>query len=638
MVNKALFFRLYLILAAHSAFGQPNWREVTTPVFERLLKEAADSIAFRRSQSDAIRSEMNMLMEKLGYERQFIVGPNDEYIEEGMHKRFSSEPALIQAMLDRDKGQVSLESTHIRLYFSDKALFRWLDIQSRLKNHPDKTKYLRWTTRYNEMPPNERPDALAHEAWEKWVENALICEIANDTDLSNPSQYKEKVGSFDPKLIETPRDGTEKRPTVNSLPIPPEELASSYPMNGQFAFHVSESIPKVGYFHFTSASSNAYGKYKYDGYELKARWMSTDKDLFYTTAEWRPFKSGAYFNLPSTLKEGQVYRLQLVAIPSDYHRPNLSLETCEMLYRGNKPKEKRSGLEAIAGEAVITEIYFRAGKYDLRERLKTMNGKVDWEHGAVVFETDEPLDPIEMNGFGTAPAMVEFELQTAHFYKVFNALHSPDVYNYLTVPTVEPLEGKPPTDLVMAELDNTLDAPFVRKVKLGSPKSYPGLTDNRVAAVSLPGKYIAPANKRYGVRDSLVTAQRIPFITKDHFTSKSAFKFAPTTCTLYVGELQQLLSSMRLQKEQLGRRMEERVNFFYELEKRRAAREGKPLAVTKEQLMAQELLNLPPDVKDLLDAKMPDCFGNLVLIYNRKFPGTEQASTSLELKIEANKK
>jgi hypothetical protein len=90
-----------------------------------------------------------------------------------------------------------------------------------------------------------------------------------------------------------------------------------------------------------------------------------------------------------------------------------------------------------------------------------------------------------------------------------------------------------------------------------------------------------------------------------------------------------------LQQAQLRRRVEERAQFFFALEKRRAARVGKPPSATLEQFRQREQENLPPEVKILLEAAFPDVFKNkTAAYYSRRFPGTEQYSTQLDLKFE----
>jgi hypothetical protein len=199
---------------------------------------------------------------------------------------------------------------------------------------------------------------------------------------------------------------------------------------------------------------------------------------------------------------------------------------------------------------------------------------------------------------------------------------------------VEPFENIPKHEYLIAELDNTLDAPFIRKTGLGNAKGYRKLPEYIATDTPLPGNYIAPSYLLNNVQDSLATQYQIPFISKSHFDKKQRYELMPTRCTLMVGELKQLINATTSLQRQLKKRMEERVNFFFELEKRRAIREGTALAISKEQLMQIELENLPKDVKTLLDAKIPDSFlPKFSLIYFRYFPGTNRLNTELQLKF-----
>ncbi|MEZ4932978.1 MAG: hypothetical protein R2788_12780 [Saprospiraceae bacterium] len=95
-----------------------------------------------------------------------------------------------------------------------------------------------------------------------------------------------------------------------------------------------------------------------------------------------------------------------------------------------------------------------------------------------------------------------------------------------------------------------------------------------------------------------------------------------------------LLTAAHSLQRQLQHRVEERIDFFYSLEKRRAERNGENLTVSKEQIREQEMKYLPKQVKKLLEADIPSCFQeNFTLLYARYFPGTERLTASYSLKF-----
>ncbi len=638
MIKRSHTFLFFLVTVLSPALSQPDWRAIVAPAFEALDKEASDSIAACRTDAGKLRAEMDAIVASKALDRAFIFGKNDEYFKEGMHKNFKKPPVKMQVQVDRDKAIVRLENLHARLYERDATLFYWLGVQSRLSKYPDRNNYPAWSSRHFNLPASQRPDPQAPEKCRQWVMDELVCEMANARQNFSPSSAGKKVGSFDIKFNTLTVEASQNIFAKSSLPIPQQDLLCSFPVNGQFAFHPSESIPKVGYAVFPRGAFQPISELASQEFEFKARWTASNGEMQYTAAEYRFMEGAMFFNIPAQLDGGQIYRLQLVALPNDYKAAFLPTPTCWDVFRGKNTLTYQQKNATVAGEKLITELYFRAGLYDVREKMETLRGDINWLRGEVVFETDEPLDPFEMYGSGTVPATVTFRIQTIHFYNIAKAINSDQVLYYLTVPRVEPTENVPLSQWLTAELDNTLDASFIRKTSLGNAKGYRSLPDPVAADTPLPGNYMAPAFQDYKVEDSLITQHRIPFISKDHFDAKKRYELAPARCTLMIGELKRLVSATQSLQHQLKKRMEERVDFFFELEKRRALREGKSLTVTKEQLQQQELENLPKEVIMLLDAKIPESFQpNFSLIYQRLFPGTDRYNTSLELKFDSDK-
>jgi hypothetical protein len=638
MSQRGLLLLTVLLLVAHSAFSQPNWREVVMPGFNILSTEINDSIASRRAEAEKLRAEMLKISTSKNLNPVLIFGPGNKYLVEGMHKEFVSPPGPMQGNFERDKQIVLLENLHVQLYYSDKALFRWLDLQSRLRNHPDMAMHGRWALQYKALPEKERPDPQSNKACQKWVADQLACDLATALQGSNPDKTDGKVKAFDPKFLPRPWDTIPSLGADWKLPFPAEGIIASLPMNGQFAFHVSQSIPGVGYIVFPKGTNRQIHELIFgNNYQLKARWTSAKGEVKYTAAEYRHFDSQFFYNLPDKLLPEMIYRLELVALPPGFKPAAPDAGTCWQIFRGKPAPEKKETNVAVAGEVKITELYFRGGKYDPYMKMEMLRGTLNWELGTLDFETDEPFDGIELYGNGQLVAPVWFDVQTVSFQN-YKELNDQTVFYYLTVPKVEPLENLPLDQLAVAERDNTLDAPFVRKVALGNPEIYPNVPADREHDIRLPGKYVAPAFKNHGAKDTLNAAKPVPFITKDLFLKEKTLAFPRTKCSLHIGELKQTFALAAAQKNQLRRRVDERVKFFFELEKRRAARRGEPFNLTLEQVRQQEMENLPTEVKKVLEASYPDDFQkNFTLIYCHRFPGTEQYLALLELKLDEKK-
>ncbi|MBL7780596.1 MAG: hypothetical protein JNM22_05210 [Saprospiraceae bacterium] len=624
-------FFIIFIFFVQTLHAQPNWREVVSPAFLQVIEEVNDSIAWRRDESNRLRKRMNDIIADKKLDRSFIVGDHDEYIAEGMHKQFTKPLEKLQVTYDRDQQIVELENLHVALYYSDKTLFRWTELLKKIRAHPDLSIHSRWASDWNALPPNQRPNANSLDACRRWVADKLVCDVTTkapdffDVFTAQPP----KVGSFDPEFADGVLPGFSDREPA-TFPVPTQFIAASYPMNGQFAFHRSESIPGVGYIAFSKNIANAF--YETNGYALKARWTSARGNVVYTLAEFRPLRQCFYFNFPATLDAEMVYRLELVALPVSNTGGQKADEDCWRTFRGLPPAELSDKDLPVKGEVKITELYFRAGKYEVMQKPKNLAGTIDWQTGAIQFTTDEPLDEIEMYGSGKVAPLLTFNLQTASFYQLKNALKSKVLVYYLSVPRIQSLENVPLDQKVAAELDHTQDARFVRQTSQGNAE-YIQIPRLYETVKTLRGDYVVPALMEVNARDSLVTNQPVPFIGPEHFKKRKNMPYPPTKCTLYVGEVQQLLRSITVQQQQIKRRMDERAAFFYELDKRQAMREKKTFEGTLEAYKKQEAENLPQEVRTILEAKIPESISkDFTILFSRRFPGTKQYSASLQFK------
>ncbi|MBK6901535.1 MAG: hypothetical protein IPH04_01640 [Saprospirales bacterium] len=99
-----------------------------TQILEDLEQEYQDSIDLKTTSCNGIRDSINTIATALGYERKYIFGENDEYLEEGMYDKFSSVPEPLNFGIERDIDQKELEEKHIALYHCDKDLYIYIHI------------------------------------------------------------------------------------------------------------------------------------------------------------------------------------------------------------------------------------------------------------------------------------------------------------------------------------------------------------------------------------------------------------------------------------------------------------------------------------------------------------------------------
>lgn len=88
-------------------------------VVSDVIQELQDTLSLRTVKCNAIRTTLDSLINVLGYDRQFIFGPNDEYYDKGMHQQFETEPQPMTLNMDRDENTKSLEKEHIELFQCD---------------------------------------------------------------------------------------------------------------------------------------------------------------------------------------------------------------------------------------------------------------------------------------------------------------------------------------------------------------------------------------------------------------------------------------------------------------------------------------------------------------------------------------
>lgn len=635
-IRIIICFSVFSFSSLH-AQSNPDWNVLTPKVFALMDREIADSIAFRQSESATLRAEMEKSLTAAGLggsDRQLIFGDEDQYFKEGMHKNFKEAPQSMYVAYDRNPAVVRLENLHVALYYSDKTLYRWLDIQKRMQGYKTREEPSKWASRFKNLPQQQKNTLIDENGQVLWAAHEVACMMASDLG-GYADQNLRKVKSLELKFEPLPAPAMGQQSPALSFPIAADKLLASFPVNGQYGFCATESIPGSGYMVFPLSAKELFSGMKDKAQVFKARWTGTDQRTTYTEAELVYHAKGAvvYYTIPQLFfKGGMVYRLELVAIPESAMAPIGNDDVCWLKFRGGTAKVNTpSGRNE--GETVLTEIYFRAGKYSVKDKINTLKGAVDWQAGNITYSTDEPYDRSETQGAINSGASTKFSIDFNGRYELEQKLTDKALFYYFTVPQNEDLSKLKPGELATIEKDNTLDAAFIRDVNKASPDQYIQTPDTKKGSQPIGNGYIAPAYSFAFGPDTLITDKPIPFISRTHFESKKPLNDA-FKCTLKIGEMKQLIQAVAIQQRQIQQRMEERANFFYALELRKSKRSGTAPAGDLEYFKQKEKDSLPPAAKYFLSldiaAKMKAEFS--VTVY-RNFPGDEQRTAILPVKF-----
>jgi hypothetical protein len=342
-----------------------------------------------------------------------------------------------------------------------------------------------------------------------------------------------------------------------------------------------------------------------------------------------------FFNFPERFfKTGELYRLELIATPKINISTLMPVSICRQAYHG-KERDEQPTQYHLPDEVKITEIYFRVSTSDVIKRPNKIKGEVDWFSGKITFETEDPFDAFEMYGTGNTRSGVSFTLQNLHFSKLEEALRSSALLYYLSVPEIESVENQPVEKLLIAEQDNTFQMAFITNVNQGAWKDYMSQSSSRIyPKQNLPNGYYSPTWSVAFAPDSLFTDKRVPFITRQMFEKNKAPTAVKYRCELQVGEFVQVVQTLKLHRQQIERRIEERSRFLFELDRREALRKGQAFTGSLPEYKKREMENLPPDVKFIRDCQFPEIMQKkFTLIYSKYFPGTSRQLASLTIKL-----
>ncbi|MEZ4949831.1 MAG: hypothetical protein R2784_10645 [Saprospiraceae bacterium] len=73
------------------------------------------------------RDSLNVIVDRLDYDRFFVFGENDEFLNPGMHELYETAPLPYGVNMERDPDDLALETNHLALYECDKNLFDFQD-------------------------------------------------------------------------------------------------------------------------------------------------------------------------------------------------------------------------------------------------------------------------------------------------------------------------------------------------------------------------------------------------------------------------------------------------------------------------------------------------------------------------------
>jgi hypothetical protein len=627
-MKKNLLFLGFCFCWPFLAFGQPDWKRVAFDAFSMLDKEVADSLANGREEAKPIRATMERILAENSLTRAFIFGEKDAYFKEGMSRNFKETPKLPAfQMPERDANIVLLEKSHTALYEVDKRVWHWRNVQEWLTKHPDRHDLTRWVVDFGALDAQVAKKLKPDSEVQKWIFDKIMCDFVGQEDFKSLQNSAKKVADFTPEFLPIPANQTTDAGKYLTLPLPSEAIAFSFPTNGQFGFNPEYAIYHVGYLVFPMGIFSRFIDQIYGRWQLKIRWTSSkNKTITYTDAKFKTYElNKIYFTIPNNLILGEVYSLELLSIPKGEVYSSMSMETCVRKFRGQNEPNSPNETAKLQDEQLITKYFFRTSKYNWEQKRASMAGEIDWKNGSLTFQTDEPLDEIEMNGDAKMPAPVTFNLQSSELYKLGNALDAKDLYFYLAVPRVESLKNLSIDQFAAAELDNTLNLSFIQKVSTANFNAYFDFAEKRTRPILLFGDYQVPPYSSYNTKDSLVLSKKIPFIDRNAFENPNLVNLGLIDCRLFVGEFGQILDGCALLKTQLNRRIDERSQFFYDLEIRDAQRKNKPVSITLAEIKARELENLPESAKLILKTEVQSAIKTgMKIMYNRNYPGTNQ--------------
>ncbi|MEY4904482.1 MAG: hypothetical protein RLZZ292_2297 [Bacteroidota bacterium] len=587
-----IFFNLFLAKAQSS-----NQENVFAEAVKEVRQQVTDSIAFRSTESVVLRKKMIEVGTKLGYAPIIMFGPNNDWINKGMHRLFERPPVMLNLAIKRDKNQVILEQSHVALFYSDLNLAKWEYLLQTFdslttKVYTNLDNGLDW----KEMEKNTLVQKFHCDLVRCWQE-INVFENITDEEVVVPSLDKIALSISEQELC--------------TLPIPDNFIRLAHPALGQVNFYFEEGRDKVGYIYPPSCYYRQLNCANYFDEKRKkalfAEWTNRQGKVVYTNANYEDNK--LWYSFPKKFfQKGQCYRLRLLKIT--YPDSEQQTTSCEDIYfnRVNNTFELSLGK---TNTAVVFTNYFRISKYTFSQKIALFNQPYQYNTASVTTTLDEPFDQYETlpfnqannpnfpNDYATSPdplIKVEGKNNVSSFV---NLITDKKMLYYLSVPRTEDVDTIHLDKPIAAELDHTLQESFTRKPQ-SSNQGYPYDTnDVYLQPYSMATGYVRPAYHA----DSFIIRQNVvlPKVNATIFR-QGTYPLVKGICTITIPSFKEQNEGFTYLKKAFSQRIKERAHYFHALDIRQSKKEGKQSAHNYEYYYQRELYYyVPQSIKNVLD-------------------------------------
>jgi hypothetical protein len=600
------------------------------------LETAADSIAYFRKETKALRKDLNNLVKKLKFDREFIFGENDKYLKEGMHKAFRTAPQSMALTIDRDKKVIELEKKHIQLYHADKALFKWLDIEEQLqknkvslfgkiKSEKIKANYFRLEDRYKVALQKEK-------VLMKWLQNELKKQLFPATQITNASVKPEKALEFlkpEEGVLERNRLPQGSYPKVFSDDL----IIASYPFPGQFNFYIHELNRNVGYFlfkRFPKEIDNLLWEKR-----LAIRWKNQAGDLLYSLPAYGFATQVLAFSIPTNfLEPEELYELAIVTLPEGAEL----LEGNTQYYQGTASFfEENAKLEAtdnIVGEKVVHQLYFRTSRYKkFFTKMEGLKLKAEGDSLRASVSFREPFGANEVAGNYNGNYFMEFSDNWLERTDQVKNIYSTTLAYFLQVPKITEVDTAQLSP-IWAARDQTLYSEFIYDLRKGNPKSIKKI--EKKDTVRIGEQYTIapfPIDRIYILQDF-----KAPKITAAHFSGEKELGLNQKS---YQADLvfPGLLQMKAIEKEvelMIRKRMKERAQYLFLIDTWRRKQEGQTERLSLSYWEKQEVQNLPEILNNILEKDLSNPSKDKVFFFHAyyKLPALSTRTSIVRTKVE----
>lgn len=246
--------------------------------------------------------------------------------------------------------------------------------------------------------------------------------------------------------------------------IPADEIAASYPLNGQFNFYPHELNRYEGFITFREHQAELMDQG--NGNSLWAKWKNTKDEVLYTAAIYDLPRSSVFFILPvGFLEAGDLYEMSLVKTnPLDfdpfftfYSKYTLAELIDRSIWHLELERERPA-------EAHYFKAYFRTSihqKLFYKFPLQTFRVK-DAATNSYHFVLDEPLGPEEVFGLHGLDPMGQFSFEPAGYAKkALGNIYNDNLSLFLSHPNTAYIQHLASVDSLYPKIDSIVDIEFL---------------------------------------------------------------------------------------------------------------------------------------------------------------------------------